>query len=182
ESVRVAAREAEGRRADQERQARELRGALEGGIRSGFEPLAPALSARIEASLSGLGDALRSDREERAASLRQTAETVAPLRAAQEEWPRASAAPPEKLREQGEALRAGMEGRDAASREAWDRMAADSARGLQAALDIHAGKARDVLEALSAKWDEAVKAQAESARAVAAAAADGLGRGAGKAE
>ncbi|HEX2613116.1 MAG TPA: hypothetical protein VHO02_05960, partial [Fibrobacteria bacterium] len=65
ESVKVAEREAAGRRADQERQARELRDALEEGMRTGFAPLAPALSDRIAAALGGLSDALRQDREER---------------------------------------------------------------------------------------------------------------------
>src|SRR5690606_25631047 len=73
ESVRVAAREAESRRADQERQARELRTALEQGISAGFAPMAPAIAGRIEESLQGLSESLRSDREERAAALKATA-------------------------------------------------------------------------------------------------------------
>src|SRR5690606_23259234 len=92
ESVRVAEREAEGRRADQERQARELREALQAGIQTGFAPLGPALSDRIAASLTGLSDALRQDREERADSLRAIGATVAAMQAAQSEWAGASAA------------------------------------------------------------------------------------------
>jgi hypothetical protein len=153
ESVKVAAREAEGRRADQERQARELREALGEGIRAGFAPLAPALSERIEASLAGLSDSLRHDREERSASLRATAEAVTSLQAAQGEWARASAALLEKLRAQGEALHADMTGRDAAGRAAWEQLATASTQGMQAALDIQMDKVRTLTETLSGKLD-----------------------------
>jgi hypothetical protein len=153
ESVKVAAREAEGRRADQERQARELRAALEDGIRAGFAPLAPALSERIEASLSGLGESLRHDREERAASLRATGEIVGALQAAQAEWARASSSLLEKLRAQGETLHADMTGRDAAGRAAWEQLAASSAQGVQAALDTQMEKVRALTETLSGKLD-----------------------------
>jgi hypothetical protein len=140
ESVKVAEREAAGRRADQERQARELRDALEEGMRTGFAPLAPALSDRIAASLGGLSDSLRQDREERAAVLRATSETVASLRAAQDEWAKSSADALGKLKAQGEAVLAGAATRDAEGRAALQAVATDSARTLQEALGAHLDK------------------------------------------
>jgi hypothetical protein len=173
ESVKVAAREAEGRRADQERQARELRTALEDGIRTGFAPLAPALSERIESSLSGLSESLRSDREERSASLRATAETVTSLQNAQSEWARASSALLEKLREQGAALQSDFTARDATARAAWEQLsgsartaweqqATAAAESVQAALDIQMDKVRGLTESLTGRWDETLRAQRES--------------------
>ena len=122
ESVRVAEREAAGRRADQERQARELREALEGGITAGFKPLAPALSERIEASLSGLADSLRSDREERSKGLREMSDTLGSLRTAQGEWATASASLLEKLREQGSVLHKDLSERDASAARLWPKL------------------------------------------------------------
>lgn len=158
ESVRVAAREAESRRADQERQARELRTALEQGINAGFAPMAPAIAGRIEESLKGMSDALRSDREERAASLKATAETVASLQAAQAEWSKASSALLEKLREQGTALHNDLSARDASARAAWDQ----SAAAAHAAWEANTASAHAAWEttAASAKaaWEELVAA------------------------
>jgi hypothetical protein len=184
ESVRVAAREAESRRADQERQARELRSALEQGITAGFAPMAPALAGRIEESLKGLSDSLRSDREERASSLKATAETVASLQAAQGEWSKASAALLEKLREQGTTLHNDLGARDNAARSAWeantasaraaweelaasartswDRAAESSTQGVQAALEGQMAKVNGLVEMLSARWDESLTAQRET--------------------
>lgn len=107
ESVRVAAREAEGRRADQERQAGELR-------------------------------------------------------AAQGEWERSSAAMLAALREQGELLRKDISARDAAGREAWERLASGAAERYQAAADIQSEKTRTFMETLSEKWEETLRAQRES--------------------
>lgn len=184
ESVRVAAREAESRRADQERQARELRTALEQGIGAGFAPVAPAIAGRIEESLKGLSEALRSDREERAASLKATAETVSSLQAAQAEWTKASSALLEKLREQGTTLHNDLSARDASARAAWEsgaaaakaaweelaataratweRTAAASTQGVQAALAGQMDKVNELVGALSARWDETLAAQRES--------------------
>jgi hypothetical protein len=170
ESVKVAEREAAGRRADQERQARELRDALEEGMRTGFAPLAPALSDRIAAALGGLSDALRQDREERAAVLRGTSEAVASLRAAQDEWAKASADALGKLKAQGEAVLSGAVSRDAEGRTALQNVAADSARALQTvaaesasavrdALEAHLGKTGALTDALAAKWEDARRAQ-----------------------
>jgi hypothetical protein len=182
--VKVAAREAEGRRADQERQARELRTALEQGIQAGFAPMAPALSERIEKSLAGLSTAMREDRDERATSLRAASETATALRAAQEDWTRASAGLLEKLRAQGETLHTDISGRDTAGRAAWEQLAASSrktwedlsvssreaweqasaaaAQNAQATLDIQLEKVRALTESLSGRWEEALKAQRES--------------------
>ncbi len=162
ESVKVAEREAEGRRADQERQATALRASLEDGIRAGFAPLAPALSERIEASLSGLSEALRQDRDERASGLREMSDTVKALRTAQEEWQASSAALLKSLREQGEQLHKDIAGRDTAGRQAWDRLSAEAAERFQAAGDIQAEKVRTLLETLSARWDETLRAQREA--------------------
>ena len=159
ESVKVAEREAAGRRADQERQARELRDALEEGMRTGFAPLAPALSDRIAASLGGLSEALRQDREERAAVLRATSETVASLRASQEEWAKTSADALGKLKTQGESILTGAAARDAEGRTALQSVASDSARALKEALDAHLGKTGALTDALAAKWDDSRRAQ-----------------------
>lgn len=176
ESVKVAEREAAGRRADQERQARELRQALEDGMKSGFAPLAPALSDRIAASLGGLSEALRQDREERAAVLRATSEAVASLRAAQDEWAKASGEALAKLKAQGESILAGAESRDAEGRVALQAVAADSARALREALDMHLGKTGDLIASLTAKWEEARRAQ-DAAFASHLEKADGLAGG-----
>lgn len=184
ESVRVAAREAESRRADQERQARELRTALEQGISAGFAPMAPAIAGRIEESLQGLSESLRSDREERAVALKATAETVSSLQAAQAEWTKASAALLEKLREQGTTLHNDLSARDASARAAWDESAAAakaawqelvasaraswdrtseaSMQGVQAALDHQLNTVNGLVETLSTRWDETLRAQRES--------------------
>ncbi len=159
ESVRVAEREAAGRRADQERQARELREALEDGMRTGFAPLAPALSDRIAASLGGLSDALRQDRDERASILRATSEAVASLRAAQDEWAKSSTAALDRLKAQGEAVLAGAESRDSEGRAALQNIAADSARALREALDAHLGKTGALTDAVAAKWEDSRRAQ-----------------------
>jgi len=184
ESVRVAAREAESRRADQERQARELRAALEQGIGAGFAPLAPAVAGRIEESLRGLSDSLRADREERASSLKATADTVSSLQSAQAEWSKASAALLEKLREQGTALHNDLGARDASARAAWDASTASarkawdelaasaraswdqaataSAQGVQAALDGQMARVTALVESLSSRWDDSQRVQRES--------------------
>jgi hypothetical protein len=168
ESVRVAEREAAGRRADQERQARELREALEGGITAGFKPLAPALSERIEASLSGLTGALRDDREERAKGLREMADALASLRSAQQEWAASSASLLEKLREQGALLHKEIGERDASGRSALAEVSAAAAEKFQAAADIQLEKARDLTEKLAAAWDaSAQKFAAQTERAAA---------------
>lgn len=184
ESVRVAAREAESRRADQERQARELRTALEQGISAGFAPMAPAVAGRIEESLRGLSESLRSDREERAVALKATADTVSSLQAAQAEWTKASAALLEKLREQGTTLHNDLSARDASARAAWDESAAAakaawqelvasaraswdrtseaSTQGVQAALEHQMNTVNGLVETLSTRWDETLRAQRES--------------------
>ncbi len=166
ESVRVAEREAAGRRADQERQASELRAALEGGITAGFKPLAPALSERIEASLSGLSSALRADREERAKSLSGMAETVTSLQAAQKEWATGSSSLLEKLREQGSVLHKEIGERDAAGRSALTEVSSAAAEKFQAAADIQLAKVRELTENLANNWDAAAQklvAQTEKA-------------------
>jgi hypothetical protein len=165
ESVRVAEREAAGRRADQERQARELREALEGGITAGFKPLAPALSERIEASLSGLSGALRDDREERAKSLSGMAETVTSLQGVQKEWATTSGSLLEKLREQGTALHKEIGERDAAGRSALAEVAAAAAEKFQAAADQQLAKVRELTETLAAQTEKAAASVAASSRA-----------------
>lgn len=182
ESVKVAEREAAGRRADQERQARELRAALEEGMRTGFAPLAPALSDRIAASLGGLSEALRQDREERAAVLRATSETVASLRAAQEEWAKASADALGKLKTQGESILAGAASREAEGRAALQSVAADSARGLRETLDAHLDKVGALTGGLASRWDETLKAQGEALRGFSGLADDRLRENAARAE
>ncbi len=184
ESVRVAAREAESRRADQERQAHELRTALESGIQSGFAPMAPALAGRIEESLKGLSESLRSDREERAASLRATTDTVSALQAAQADWSKASSALLTQLREQGTTLHNDLGARDtaartaweantasaraaweqlaASARAAWEQSATASTQGIQATLDGQMAKVSGLVESLSSRWDETLHAQRES--------------------
>jgi hypothetical protein len=162
ESVRVAAREAESRRADQERQARELRVALEQGINAGFAPMAPALAGRIEESLKGLSESLRSDREERAASLKATSDTVASLQSAQTEWAKASSAMLEKLREQGTTLHNDLGARDTASRAAWEHVANASTQGIQSALSGQMEKVTGLVETLSSRWDDTLRAQRET--------------------
>jgi hypothetical protein len=173
ESVRVAEREAAGRRADQERQARELREALEGGITAGFKPLAPALSERIEASLSGLSDSLRSDREERSNSLRAMADTIGSLQSSQKEWATASASLLEKLREQGSVLHKEIGERDASGRSALAEVSAAAAEKFQAAADLQLAKVRELTEGLAQNWDAAAQrlvAETEKAAASAASA------------
>lgn len=193
ESVRVAEREAAGRRADQERQARELREALEGGITAGFKPLAPALSERIEASLSGLSESLRSDREERAKGLREMSDTISALQSAQKEWGAASSSMLEKLREQGTTLRKEIDERDAAGRATLTEVSAHAAKTLtevsataartlaevsssaaekfQAASDIQLEKVRELTEGLAKNWDAAAqRLVAETEKAAASAA------------
>ena len=173
ESVRVAEREAEGRRADQERQARELRESLQAGIQTGFAPLGPALSDRIAASLTGLSDALRQDREERAESLRAIGTTVAAMQTAQSEWAGASAALLDKLKAQGEALEAASAARDAAARTAWEelsnttraaweRQAASASEGARAALETQLERVTALTASLSERWEAALQAQREA--------------------
>jgi hypothetical protein len=169
ESVRVAEREAAGRRADQERQARELREALEGGIRTGFAPLAPALSERIEASLSGLSGALRDDREERAKGLRDMAETIGSLQVAQKEWAVSSSGLLEKLREQGAVLHKEIGERDASGRAALSEVSTAAAQRFQAAADAQLEKIRALTEGLAKNWDAAAQRLVEQTEKAASA-------------
>jgi hypothetical protein len=180
--VKVAEREAAGRRADLERQARELRDALEEGMRTGFAPLAPALSDRIAASLGGLSDSLRQDREERAAVLRATSETVASLRAAQDEWAKSSADALGKLKAQGEAVLAGAATRDAEGRAALQAVATDSARTLQEALEAHLDKIGTLTGTLTSKWDDSLKTQGDALREFSGQAGDKLRENSARAE
>lgn len=165
ESVRVAAREAESRRADQERQARELRTALEQGIGAGFAPMAPAIAGRIEESLKGLSEALRSDREERAVSLKATAETVTSLQAAQAEWSKASSALLEKLREQGTTLHNDLNARDASARAAWDQSASAAHAAWEATVASAKTAWEDLAVSARASWERAAEASTQGVQA-----------------
>jgi hypothetical protein len=157
DSVKVAERERSERRSDQERQAGELRQALETGLKVGFAPLAPALSERIEASLGSLSDSLRMDREERSQSLREMGETFSKLQGFQKEWAQGSLALLEKLREQGTALQREISERDVSWRAGLEKITEDSGVRFQSAADAHLTATRRILEDLTKHWDAATQ-------------------------
>ena len=156
DSVKVAERERQERRVDQERHAGELQHALEEGLHAGFAPLAPALSERIAASLGSLSESLRVDREERSKSLREMAGTVSGLQAFQKEWAQGSSTLLEKLREQGNALQREISERDNGWRTGLEKLFADSLTKMESAVSEISTASREVLgsqqQAFSSEW------------------------------
>lgn len=154
DSVKVAEKERQERRVDQERQAGELRAALQEGLDKGFAPIAPALSERVGNSLNALSDALRADREERAKNLREMADTVSGLQAFQKEWAQTSSALLAKLGEQGTALQREVSERDASWRTNLEKLSAENTTRFQSAAESQLSKAQETLADLVKNWEE----------------------------
>jgi len=166
DSVKVAEKERSERRGDQERQAGELRQALEAGLRTGFAPLAPALSERIEASLGSLANSLRQDREERSESLREMADTLSKLQGFQKEWAQSSQALLEKLREQGEGLKREISERDTGWHTGLQKLTEASRVHLEKSGEIlleGLRSARESLNSMSVETSDKVRAAASEA-------------------
>ncbi len=162
DSVKVAEKERQERRIDQERHAGELRQSLQDGLNSGFAPIAPALSERIGASLNALSDSLRVDREERAKNLRDMGETVSGLQTFQKEWAQTSSALLTKLGEQGAVLHKELSERDTGWRTSLEKLStelssANSAR-FQSVSESQLAKAQEILGSLAKTWDETAQA------------------------
>jgi hypothetical protein len=168
DSVKVAQQERQERRTDQERQAGELRRALEEGVRTGFAPIAPTLSEHIATALGSLSDSLRSDREERTQSLNGLAQTVSQLQTFQKEWSQNSSALLEKLRERGTALQKEISERDTSWRAGLEKLSQESVVRFQEAVESHLAKTRPILEGLAKNGnDQAASAIAKMESAAA---------------
>ncbi len=135
DAVKVAEKESQDRRTDQQKQAGELRRSLEEGLQAGFAPVAPALSQKIGESLNALSSSLQADREERAKNLRDMSDTIASLQSFQKELTKN-----------------------------WDALAQNSLSKMEAAITAISGNSSAGLKAMSSEASDRMRNSADQAQ------------------